>query len=152
MAEQQSHPRPVALISGAMGLIGRNLAQHLESKGWRVYGIARRELDYGGDRVTHIRADLMDKQQLAEALRAESATDITHIFHCALQNIEDPVKGCEVNLAMLQNVVESAEAAGCQLQHVHCNTGHKWYSKEQAAPSASPQPTTGLGGGEIGAL
>jgi hypothetical protein len=30
-----------ALIAGATGLIGSNLADHLVSKGWEVYGIAR---------------------------------------------------------------------------------------------------------------
>jgi GDP-D-mannose dehydratase len=31
-----------ALIEGATGLIGSNLAEHLVAKGWEVYGIARK--------------------------------------------------------------------------------------------------------------
>jgi GDP-D-mannose dehydratase len=31
-----------AVIAGATGLIGNNLADHLVSKGWEVYGIARK--------------------------------------------------------------------------------------------------------------
>jgi GDP-D-mannose dehydratase len=31
-----------AVIAGATGLIGGNLAEHLVSKGWEVYGIARK--------------------------------------------------------------------------------------------------------------
>ena len=118
-----------ALISGASGLIGSHLANHLKSKGWRVYGIARRELDNAdGQTIVHVKADLEDRQKLVEALRAAGAdSGISTVFHCALQNLDDPVKGCEVNLSMLRNVVEAAEELGCQLQHVHCNTGLKWY-------------------------
>ena len=31
-----------AHIAGATGLIGSNLAEHLVSKGWEVYGVARK--------------------------------------------------------------------------------------------------------------
>ena len=31
-----------ALIAGATGSIGSNLAEHLLSKGWEVYGVARK--------------------------------------------------------------------------------------------------------------
>jgi nucleoside-diphosphate-sugar epimerase len=31
-----------AVIAGATGLIGSNLAEHLVSKGWDVYGVARK--------------------------------------------------------------------------------------------------------------
>jgi GDP-D-mannose dehydratase len=31
-----------AFIAGVTGLIGSNLAEHLLSKGWEVYGVARK--------------------------------------------------------------------------------------------------------------
>jgi GDP-D-mannose dehydratase len=48
-----------AVIAGATGLIGSNLADHLVSKGWEVYGIARKP--QGGVRgVRPIAADLLE--------------------------------------------------------------------------------------------
>lgn len=104
----QRKDKPTALISGAGGLIGRHLAQHLHSKGWRVFAVARRALDYTchAEQLIHVKADLGDKAQLVEALKgagASGAGGITHVFHCALQqSVEDPVKACEVNLVMLR--------------------------------------------------
>lgn len=31
-----------------------------------------------------------------------------------------------------RNAVEAAEEVGANLQHVHCNTGHKWYGEATA--------------------
>jgi hypothetical protein len=45
---------------------------------------------------------------------------------------QEAAEECEVNLKMLRNVVEGAEAAGCPLQHVFCMEGTKWYG--QASP------------------
>ncbi|MET0721307.1 MAG: NAD-dependent epimerase/dehydratase family protein, partial [Tardiphaga sp.] len=31
-----------ALVVGASGIVGNNLARHLQGKGWQVHGLARR--------------------------------------------------------------------------------------------------------------
>jgi nucleoside-diphosphate-sugar epimerase len=46
-----------AVIAGATGLIGSNLAEHLVSKGWEVYGVARKP-QTGIPGVRPIAADL----------------------------------------------------------------------------------------------
>ncbi len=65
-----------ALIAGVTGLIGSNLAEHLISKNWEVYGIARKPTS-GVHGVKPIAADLLDP----EALRT-SLADLrpTHVF------------------------------------------------------------------------
>src|SRR3977135_2511653 len=65
-----------AVIAGATGLIGSNLAENLVSKGWEVYGVARKPQN-GIPGVRAVGADLLEP----EALRASLAgIDPTHVF------------------------------------------------------------------------
>ena len=65
-----------ALIAGVTGLIGSNLAEHLISKNWEVYGIARKAKS-GIRGVRPIAADLLE----LEALRTSLAdVNPTHVF------------------------------------------------------------------------
>ena len=58
-----------ALIAGVTGLIGGNLAEHLISKNWDVYGIARKpKSDIRG--VRPIAADLLDPEAVGNLLKA----------------------------------------------------------------------------------
>ena len=57
-----------ALVIGATGVAGKNLAWHLRQRGWEVHGLARRPpLDIDG--VLPIAADLLDSEFLRLALR-----------------------------------------------------------------------------------
>jgi nucleoside-diphosphate-sugar epimerase len=52
-----------ALVIGATGIVGNNLARHLRQRGWQVHGLARRPpLDIEG--VLPIAADLLDSGPL----------------------------------------------------------------------------------------
>jgi uncharacterized protein YbjT (DUF2867 family) len=65
-----------ALVAGASGIAGYNLAAHLASKGWEVHGLARRpQADVPG--VRPIAADLRDPAALRSAL---AGADPTHAF------------------------------------------------------------------------
>ena len=57
-----------ALVVGASGIVGNNLARHLRDRGWRVHGLARRPPD-DIDGVTPIAADLLDPASLRSALQ-----------------------------------------------------------------------------------
>ncbi len=48
-----------ALIAGVSGIVGNNLASHLVSKGWEVYGLARKP-QVGIEEVRAVEADLLD--------------------------------------------------------------------------------------------
>ena len=56
-----------ALVVGASGIVGNNLARHLAGKGWQVYGLARRPPgDIEG--VRPVAADLLDPAAVRAAL------------------------------------------------------------------------------------
>eukprot|EP00879_Flechtneria_rotunda_P006148 GHRR01006465.1.p1 GENE.GHRR01006465.1~~GHRR01006465.1.p1 ORF type:complete len:331 (+),score=36.50 GHRR01006465.1:234-1226(+) len=115
----------VALVAGAAGVTGRNLALALEKlEGWKVYGISRRPLDYC-KKVLPISLDLKDKDKVHKSL--SSFNDITHVYFCAYESTGDFVQDAAVNSSMFRNLVEGVEAAGCPLQHVNYVSGTKWY-------------------------
>jgi nucleoside-diphosphate-sugar epimerase len=65
-----------AVIAGATGVIGSNLAEHLASRGWEVYGVARKP-QTGIPGVRPVAADLLDPEALRKAL---ADVDPTHVF------------------------------------------------------------------------
>jgi nucleoside-diphosphate-sugar epimerase len=115
----------VALIAGAQGVIGRNLAAHLVSTGeWEVIGLSRR----GGadeDAVRHIAVDLLDAQDTADKLGG--LTTVTHIFYAAYIDASTWAALVPPNLAMLKNLVTVMEPIAKQLQHVSLMQGYKVY-------------------------
>ena len=50
-----------ALVVGATGIVGGNLAAYLAASGWTVYGLSRRPADTGG--IIPVQADLLDACQ-----------------------------------------------------------------------------------------
>lgn len=72
-----------ALVAGGVGVIGRQLVDHLASlPDWDVIGLSRRTPDQAQP-GEHIAVDLLD----AEDVRAKlgGLGDVTHIFHAAYQ-------------------------------------------------------------------
>jgi len=66
-----------ALIVGASGIVGRNLAQHLLSRGWAVTGLARRPpSDIPG--LLPCAADLLDATALRSAIKGFEADPGLH--------------------------------------------------------------------------
>lgn len=70
--------RGKALVVGATGIAGNNLAHHLANKGWDVYGLARNPV--AAEKVQPIAADLRDRKSIKDAL---AGLDITAVFICA---------------------------------------------------------------------
>jgi len=114
-----------ALVLGAMGIIGRNVVEHLnEAGGWRVKAVSRRPLNYEAD-VEHRSIDLLDPDALAAA--APWFADVDRIFFAAYQEKADPVEACDVNLALIKNTVEAVEAASSRFRHIVFCQGGKVY-------------------------
>ena len=114
-----------ALITGATGVVGRNLAKHLLSlPDWQVICVSRRKPDLEGD-YHYIALDLLDP--IASAEKLSVLGDVTHIFACAY--VERPTWSelVEPNLALLVNAVEPIARSAKNLQHVHIVQGTKWY-------------------------
>ena len=58
----------LALVVGASGIVGNNLARHLRARGWPVYGLARRPPN-DIDGMLPVPADLLDPSSLRTALQ-----------------------------------------------------------------------------------
>ena len=115
----------IALVTGATGVVGRNLIAHLlATEGWRIIAVSRRKPDLGGDYL-HLPLDLSDRTRCASRLGC--LADVTHIFHAAY--VERPTREAMVapNLAMLANVVEAIEPIAPRLAHVQFMQGTKYY-------------------------
>jgi nucleoside-diphosphate-sugar epimerase len=110
-----------ALIVGATGITGSNLAQHLLAEGgWRVSGLSRSVSPVAG--VETLQCDLVDADSVRRAL-AEARP--THLFITAWSRQETEAQNCKVNGAIVRNVLDALAERG--LQHVALVTGTKHY-------------------------
>jgi nucleoside-diphosphate-sugar epimerase len=115
----------VALVVGARGVIGGNLAEHLLSLGdWEVIGLSRRG---GSDRpgLRHVSVDLLDAADTRAKLG--SLTEVTHVFYAAYQDRPTFAELVAPNQAMLVNVIDAIEPVAHDLRHVSLMQGYKVY-------------------------
>ncbi|GAA4488142.1 SDR family oxidoreductase [Gluconacetobacter asukensis] len=111
-----------ALVVGATGIVGQNLAARLVAEGWTVYGLARRPR-HDMAPVLPVAADLLDPETLRTAL-----ADIrpSHVYFCSWMRHATEEENCRVNSAMVRNVFAAlAEPQG--LRHAALTTGMKHY-------------------------
>ncbi|QJC53000.1 SDR family oxidoreductase [Paenibacillus albicereus] len=117
--------RKVALVVGAAGVIGRNLAEHLAAMPeWDVIGVARRAMA-PSKRIRYVSADLLDAADTRAKLG--SLSQVTHVFYAAYQDRPTWAELVEPNVAMLRHVVEAVEAGSPGLRHVSLMQGYKVY-------------------------
>lgn len=120
-----SSSQQTALVVGAQGVIGRNLAEHLVARGdWDVIGLSRR----GGEpsqRLRHVAVDLLDAADAQAKLAPLS--DVTHVFYAAYQDRPTWAELVEPNVTMLRNVLDAIEPAAPRLRHVSLQQGYKVY-------------------------
>src|SRR6267142_1082031 len=110
-----------ALVVGASGIVGNNLARRLAGRGWAVHGLARRPPDIDG--VTPISADLLDPGSLKTAL---AGLKPTHIFLCTWLRQATEAENIAVNRAMVRNLLDALSGAG-SVEHTALVTGLKHY-------------------------
>jgi nucleoside-diphosphate-sugar epimerase len=125
-----------ALVVGASGITGQNTARLLLEQGWEVDGISRREAE-GLDALNQIHVDLQDATATADALEG---ADYTHVFYCTWARRDTEAENCEVNGAMLRNVLEPVSIGGA-VQHVALVTGLKHYLGPFEAYAKAPADT-----------
>ena len=120
-----SNTLKIALVVGAQGIIGRNLADHLATlDNWEVIGLSRR----GGEAKGHTRHIAVDLLDLADCqAKLGDLTRVTHIFYAAYQDRPTWAELVPPNLAMLVNVVEAVEPVATNLQHISLMQGYKVY-------------------------
>lgn len=115
-----------ALVVGATGMVGSRLVSELADAGWRVIGMCRRPPANPSPRCEYLYVDVADAAACCEALAAH--TDLTHLFyagrHAHTTTAPEPI---EINIAMLRNVLDAAQASAPGLAHVHAVHGGKVY-------------------------
>ncbi|MEH6657508.1 SDR family oxidoreductase [Leeuwenhoekiella marinoflava] len=114
--------KKTALIVGASGISGNNLAQELLNQNWTTYGITRNsEVNLKG--LKNIKADLLDPKSLETAL-----TDVepTHVFFTAWMRKDTEAENIKVNAALVRNLLEVL-APKKSVKHVALVTGLKHY-------------------------
>jgi dihydroflavonol-4-reductase len=111
-----------AVVTGASGLVGSNLALELIAQGHSVRATRRgsSRIDHlAGHPVEWVSADLSEPDALREAFRGADA-----VFHCAglvsIRNHVTPVIAA-TNVEGTRNVVQAARAEGLR-RLVHCST------------------------------
>jgi nucleoside-diphosphate-sugar epimerase len=111
-----------ALIVGASGIIGNNLARLLLEKGWTVHGLARRPpADIPG--LKPVAADLQQPERLGRALQGVAPS---HVFLATWMRQPTEAENCVVNGALVRNLL-GALADRSSLRHVALVTGLKHY-------------------------
>ncbi|HKJ56212.1 MAG TPA: SDR family oxidoreductase [Nitriliruptoraceae bacterium] len=126
-----------ALVVGATGLSGYNIATVLVQNGWRVLGLSRTQR-YEIDGVDHLYADVTDQEGLNSVLADQG---ITHVFYSTWAMQETELQNCEVNEAMIRSLLDVVCTTN-PVEHVVLMTGLKHYLGpfEAYAKSATDTP------------
>ncbi|WP_233741926.1 SDR family oxidoreductase [Halpernia frigidisoli] len=112
----------IALIVGASGISGNNLAKELIENNWTTYGITRNsEVELKG--LKNIKADLLDTESLEKALKDINPT---HVFFTAWMKKDTEAENIEVNGRMVRNILEVLSPKK-SVRHVALVTGLKHY-------------------------
>ena len=114
--------RRTALVVGATGIVGLNLATHLaDQQDWRVYGLARNPSAREG--IQPVAADLLKPDLLGDALKG---IEPTHVFLTTWLRQPTEAENIKINRTMVRNLLEALSSTG-SVQHVALVTGLKHY-------------------------
>ncbi len=112
----------IALVVGATGITGSNLAEELIAQGWTTYGLSRNpDLNIPG--LHPVKADLLNEQSLAEALEGISPT---HIYFTTWMRNDTEEENIRVNSLLVKNLL-TVLSPKKTVQHVALVTGLKHY-------------------------
>jgi len=112
----------IALVVGASGITGSNLAEKLVANGWMTYGLARKpNAEISG--LQALAADLLDPDSLQVAL---AGSNPTHVFITSWSRNETEAENIRVNGLMVRNLL-NALSPKKTVQHVALVTGLKHY-------------------------
>ncbi|MCD9856298.1 SDR family oxidoreductase [Epilithonimonas sp. JDS] len=130
----------IALVVGATGITGSNLAQELISEGWTTYGLARNP-NSNIEGLIPVKADLLDVENLTEALQNISPT---HLFFTTWMRNDTEEENIKINSALVRNLLNVLSPKK-SIQHVALVTGLKHYlGPFEAYAKAGSLPETPL--------
>lgn len=120
-----SQTKKTALVVGANGIIGRNLARYLTSRSdWNVLVTSRTELHYD-TKADFVEMDLSDADAVSS--NREVLKGVTHIFYAAYVEKSNPFDAADTNLMLLENLISGIEQVATNFQHVTFIQGGKAY-------------------------
>jgi nucleoside-diphosphate-sugar epimerase len=130
----------IALVVGASGITGSNLAEKLISKGWKTYGLARNpDINISG--LEPVAADLLNVDSLKTAL---ASIKPTHVYITTWMRNNTEAENIRVNGLMVRNILDVLSEKKT-VQHVALVTGLKHYlGPFEAYASAGFLPETPL--------
>ncbi len=111
-----------ALIIGASGVIGSQLATHLLAQGWQVTGVSRGRTPVPAG-CAALQLDATDGAAVSAAL---TGLDASHVFFTAWARQDNEQENIRVNGAMVANVLAALGPQG-HLRHAALVTGLKHY-------------------------
>jgi nucleoside-diphosphate-sugar epimerase len=119
-----------ALIAGATGQIGRSISRCLlESKRWKVIGLARRSADH--TEYPMIGVDLTHREDCLSKLSTQR--HITHLVYAArYDHFGGAQEAVDTNIMMLQNLIDAVLPVADNLKHIHLVHGTKYYGHTKA--------------------
>jgi nucleoside-diphosphate-sugar epimerase len=112
----------IALVVGASGITGSNLANKLISKGWNTYGLARNP-NSEIEGLKPVAADLLSTDSLTKALEDLAPT---HVYITTWMRNETEAENIRVNSLMIRNLLEVLSSKK-SVEHVALVTGLKHY-------------------------
>jgi nucleoside-diphosphate-sugar epimerase len=112
----------IALVVGATGITGSNLAQELISQGFITYGLSRTP-NNTIENLIPVKADLLDIQNLEKSLENISPT---HIYFTTWMRNDTEDENIRVNSALVRNLLDVLSPKK-SIQHVALVTGLKHY-------------------------
>jgi nucleoside-diphosphate-sugar epimerase len=126
-----------ALIIGASGIVGGNLADRLIADGWHVSGLSRGRTAVSPS-LEPITADLNSADSVNAALSGKS---FSHVFFTAWSRQATEKENIRVNGAMVQHVMDAVGPSGT-LAHAALVTGLKHYLGPFEAYATGAVPIT----------
>ena len=129
--------KKTALVVGATGIVGRNLAALLDQQAdWVVYGISRRPAADGN--VIPLAADLQSMESVDRAVKGLAPT---HVFLSTWLRQPTEAENIRVNGGMVRNLLRAVSGLG-SVEHVALVTGLKHYLGPFEAYGKGAMPAT----------
>jgi len=130
----------IALVVGATGITGSNLAQELVNNGWTTYGLSRNP-NSNIEGLIPVKADLLNEENLTTALENILPT---HIFFTTWMRNDTEEDNIKVNSALVRNLLKILSPKR-SIRHVALVTGLKHYlGPFEAYANAGTLPETPL--------
>ncbi|MES2268734.1 MAG: SDR family oxidoreductase [Bacteroidota bacterium] len=112
----------IALVVGASGITGVNLAEKLIEEGWDTYGLARNP-NHEVKGLNAVAADLLNVDSLKQALKDISPT---HVYITTWMRNDTEAENIRVNSLMIRNLLDVLSPKR-SIEHVALVTGLKHY-------------------------